>query len=91
MKPAVNYMSAPKKVGRPRGPKPRGPFSNKRCQINTKITGDTRKALEDAADHAGRSLSQEIELRLVRSFRDDDIEAFMTRMFRSSILNGNAE
>lgn len=51
-----------------RGPRPRGPFEDKRSVLTTRITDDTRKRLEAAAAETGRSLSQEIELRLERSF-----------------------
>src|SRR5690242_4365213 len=50
------------------GPKPRGPFENKRLTLTTRITEDLRKKLEAAAEATGRSLSQEIELRLLESF-----------------------
>lgn len=58
------------KKGKP-GPKPRGPFQNKRRTLTTKITESTRKSLEEAAAGTDRSLSQEIEFRLEQSFYDD--------------------
>lgn len=57
--------------GKP-GPKPRGPFENKRRTLTTKITELTRRSLEDAAAATDRSLSQEIEFRLERSFLTDE-------------------
>ena len=59
------------KKGKP-GPKPRGPFKNKRRTLTTKITESTRRNLEDAAAATGRSLSQEIEFRLDESLLEDD-------------------
>lgn len=59
-----------KNAGRP-GPKPRGPYQDKRKTITTRITESTRAALDDAANKADRSLSQEIEFRLVQSFSDE--------------------
>ena len=63
--------SPAKKLGK-RGPRPRGPYEHKRKTLTTRITEDTRKRLEQEADARGRSLSQEIELRLDRSFTDYD-------------------
>lgn len=53
------------------GPKPRGPFSDKRKTITLRITQATRERLEQACQESGRSLAQESELRLDRSFLDD--------------------
>jgi hypothetical protein len=54
------------------GTKPKGPYQDKRAALTTRITQETRSALEDAARVSGRSLSQEIEFRLVQSIRDED-------------------
>lgn len=54
------------------GPRPRGPYEGKRSTLTTRITEATRKKLEDSARATGRSLSQEIELRLDGSFARDD-------------------
>lgn len=54
-----------------RGPVPRGEYVNKSRVLSTRIKEDTRAALEDAAAESGRSLSQEIEHRLRKSFDDD--------------------
>ena len=64
--------AAKKKAGKP-GPKPRGPFADKRRTLTTRITDRTRQRLEDAAAATDRSLSQEIELRLERSFERGDV------------------
>lgn len=63
--------TAKKNRGRP-GPKPRGPFKDKRRTLTTRITERTRQNLERAAEAADRSLSQEIEFRLERSLSDED-------------------
>ncbi len=62
--------AAKKKAGKP-GPKPRGPFADKRRTLTTRITDRTRQRLEDAAAATDRSLSQEIEMRLERSFAEE--------------------
>ncbi len=59
------------KSSRP-GPKPRGPFIDKRKTMSTRLTSKTRAQLDAAAAQSGRSLSQEIELRLVLSFERDN-------------------
>jgi hypothetical protein len=51
-----------------RGPQPRGEFEDKRRTLTTRITDITRQRLEAASRTNGRSLSQEIEWRLERSF-----------------------
>lgn len=56
------------------GPKPKGPFEGKRKTLTTRITENTRTALEDAATQNDRSLSQEIEFRLAKSFLDERSE-----------------
>ena len=57
-----------KPKGRKRGRPPQGPYSDKQKVISTRVTGDIRKALEDERKRTGRSLSQEIEMRLRQSF-----------------------
>jgi len=64
-----------------RGRPPRGEFSGKTRNINTRITGELRQRLDHAAKEHNRSLSQEIEMRLTRSFdeeRDRTTSAFGT-------------
>ena len=68
-KPTPPKKTAPKKKT---GAKAKGPYENKRAVLTTRITGKTRKALENAAAMSGRSLSQEIEHRLERSFMVED-------------------
>jgi len=55
-----------------RGPAPKGDYAGKAKTINTRATPDLREALEQAAKKSGRSLSQEIETRLRRTFREED-------------------
>jgi hypothetical protein len=55
-----------------RGPAPKGEYENKSQVLSTRIRADTRKSLTDAATKSGRSLSQEIEHRLRRTFIEDD-------------------
>ena len=54
------------------GRKPKGEFSNKRAQLATRVTLDTRKALDAATRKSGRSLSQEVERRLRDSLKGSD-------------------
>ena len=49
------------------GRKPRGEFPGKSQMLTTRITPETRSGLEREAARNGRSLSQEVELRLVSS------------------------
>jgi len=55
---------AANKGGRP----PKGPYHGKSKTLSTRITAELRSRLEEAAGATGRSLSQEIEFRLERSF-----------------------
>jgi hypothetical protein len=55
-----------------RGPAPQGDYAGKAKTINTRVTPDLRGWLERAAKKSGRSLSQEIETRLRRTFREED-------------------
>ena len=76
-----------KRGGRP-GPRPRGPFADKRKTLTTRITENTRLRLEEAAAETGRSLSQEIELRLHSSFnteqRVEDIQRTIRETYHES-------
>jgi hypothetical protein len=54
-----------------RGPAPQGEYENKSQVLSTRIRADTRRALVNAAQKSGRSLSQEIEHRLIRSFDEE--------------------
>jgi hypothetical protein len=59
-----------------RGPQPKGEFSGKTQVFSTRIRPDLREAIELAARKSGRSISQEVESRLRRTFIEDDkIEA----------------
>lgn len=50
----------------------RGPLSDKSEVLTTRITVETRRALEAHAEQAGRSISQEAELLLVRGLQGSD-------------------
>jgi hypothetical protein len=66
-------MSPPEKKSAKRpGPRPQGPYADKRKTLTTRITERTRARLDEAAAVSDRSLSQEIEFRLERSFLDED-------------------
>jgi hypothetical protein len=56
------------------GRKPKGPFKNKDATLTTRITRDVREALDREADRNNRSLSQEVEYRLVQSLTAGDVE-----------------
>jgi hypothetical protein len=55
------------------GRKPNGPLRHKTATLTTRITEGTRAALVAAAERGGRSLSQEVELRLIATL-DMEIE-----------------
>jgi hypothetical protein len=57
------------------GRKPRGEFRGKSAVLTTRITQETRDALESAAAASRKSLSQEIESRLRESLTPDDPRA----------------
>ena len=56
----------------PKGPVPRGEYAGKSTVFSTRIRPDLRQKLEQAAKKSRRSLSQEIEHRLRRSFVEDE-------------------
>jgi hypothetical protein len=56
----------------PKGPAPRGEYAGKSSVFSTRIRPDLRRKLEQGAKQSGRSLSQEIEHRLRRSFVEDE-------------------
>jgi hypothetical protein len=58
-----------------RGPRPKGEYGGKIARtavLSTRLQPDTRARLSEAAKASGRSLSQELEHRLRRTFIDDD-------------------
>jgi hypothetical protein len=61
----------PRKRAPGAGRKPRGEFKGKTATLTTRITPETRAALERAAKKRRRSLSQEVEHRLYVSIRRD--------------------
>ena len=56
----------------PKGPAPKGEYVGKSSVFSTRIRPDLKESLEKAAKKSGRSLSQEVEHRLRRSFVEDD-------------------
>ena len=55
-----------------KGPAPKGEYTGKSSVFSTRIRPDLREELEAATKTSGRSLSQEVEHRLRRSFVEDD-------------------
>ena len=58
-----------------RGPQPKGEYGGKirrTAVLSTRLQPDTRARLSEAAKVSGRSVSQELEHRLRRTFTDDD-------------------
>ena len=55
-----------------RGRPPLAETEGKRSVLNARVTRETRQRLQEAAANSGRSLSQEIEFRLERTFAQDD-------------------
>jgi hypothetical protein len=53
------------------GRKPQGEFRGKAATLTTRITTETRQALDRAARKSRRSLSQEVERRLIDSIQKD--------------------
>ncbi len=68
-------MNEPKRRGRP--PKPGGP---KREHLTFRLRGDLKTNLAAAAANEARSISEEVEYRLYRSFRDDEVLAALARI-----------
>jgi TraY domain-containing protein len=57
------------RMGRP----PKAPTPGERIGMSLRVTPDMKNRLDQAAQDNGRSLSQEAEVRLEQSFRDDDL------------------
>lgn len=51
-----------------RGRPPKAPGDGKRWPLNMRTTRELRDRLEQAATASGRSLAQEVEMRLEKSF-----------------------
>jgi len=54
-----------------RGPKPGDEFGDQKAVLSTRITQETREALEMSAEANGRTVSREVENRLRRTFLED--------------------
>ena len=68
-------MARPKKLAKKRGRPKLPPGEGKRHPLNMRTTKEIRGSLEGAAKASGRSLAQEAEFRLERSFGRDEIMA----------------
>jgi len=64
-------VAARKKRKKP-GPQPLPPGEGKRVPLNMRTTKEVRQKLEEAAAASGRSLTQEVENRIERSFSQGD-------------------
>ncbi|RWN28897.1 TraY domain-containing protein [Mesorhizobium sp.] len=62
-------MENPKRRGRPTKP----PVEGERIPLSLRVTAERKRELEAAATLSGRSLSQEAEYRLERSFADEGL------------------
>jgi hypothetical protein len=62
-------MTEKKRIGRPAKPAVPG----QRHSLGLKVTGEMKQRLEDAARASGRTQSQEAELRIEMSFRDEQL------------------
>ena len=67
------------------GRKPRGDFTGKTATLTTRITAETRAAMERAAQKSGRSLSQEVERRLNDSVRNERNRRYDVRALAEAI------
>jgi hypothetical protein len=75
-------VEKPKKRGRPM----KRPVPGERTPLGLRVTAELKENLEQAAIQSGRSLSQEAELRLEKSFERDfilkSIKAWAAREFK---------
>jgi hypothetical protein len=85
----MGELSPKNYAGRPKGRPSTEPDEGERVPFGFRITPSMKRAMQEAAGYNGRSLSQEAEMRLERSFQDDGIiarldriEAMLTAHFR---------
>src|SRR5215467_13335325 len=64
-------------------PKSKRVLPGKRYPLNMRTTKELRDKIEEAAMASGRSLVQEVEFRLERSFRQQEIEKEIERKFEA--------
>src|SRR5262245_40802878 len=62
-------MTTPTKIGRPIKPATDG----ERIMLGLRVTADLKRKLEAEAKHSGRSLSQETEIRVQKSFDTEEL------------------
>ena len=67
-----------RKIGRPG----RKPNEGERVGLSLRVTPETKRTLDAAAEKAGRSLSQEAEYRLERSFQNEQLLPQLLEMAR---------
>ncbi len=64
-----------------RGRPTKDPKPGQKASLGLKVTADLKKRLEMAAKQSGRTQSQEAEVRLERTFTDDDLAARIEQKF----------
>jgi hypothetical protein len=67
-----------KRIGRPTKP----PVEGERVPLGLRVTAEAKRKLEEAAIKSGRSISQEAELRIERSFDDERWGAAIAEQFK---------
>lgn len=83
MSDAIVESIAQRKPGRPR----KADAVRRRTQVGLRVTVELKRKLEDAIAKNGRSLAQESELRIERTFRDDEVLAEL-RAIRAILEGG---
>ena len=61
-------------------PRQRDPQPGERVHLGLRVTLEMKRRIEAEAARTGRSQSQEVEARLDRSFRDDEVLAELARL-----------
>ena len=64
----MTTAAKPKRIGRPTKP----PLPGERVALGLRVTADITQKLDEAAERTGRSQSQEAEIRLERTFTEED-------------------
>lgn len=62
--------------------------NGKRVPLNMRTTSQLRRKIERAAEQSGRSLAQEVELRLEQSFQQNAMHLYTLGMVRAAIAMG---
>ena len=69
-----------------RGRPPLPPEEGKRFPLNMRTTKELRNKLAESAENSGRSMAQEVEFRLEKSFLSEDYMTLAFGDFRSSLF-----